>query len=336
MHVSKLTLSIVQKCLDYDPETGVFTWKTHSRRMSIGEEAGSISSNGRRYISVCGEKHLAHRLAWFYVYGVWPDNNISPKNGDYDDVRIDNLQELTPSEVARKASVRSSNRSGFRGVSWSATKGKWVAVLNKDYKRYHLGYFDTAEEASSVYESALENLPEGSEGSQVIGSELIIRRRRQRNHWLQMLAENNDDSGWVGIDQFIRDIGEPRPGHKVVAEDKSMMVGPGNFRWEKAAGEWKSKKPRYWRDKKLLRQFGLTPEQYQEMWDNQSGLCAICEKPETMMRKGLVRMLVVDHNHTTGAVRALLCNSCNVGVGMLGDDIKNIQKAAAYLRKHLK
>lgn len=82
-----------------------------------------------------------------------------------------------------------------------------------------------------------------------------------------------------------------------------------------------------------LRQYGLTVEEYDTLLQKQEGLCAICGRPETRQMRGIKTALVVDHNHQTGQVRGLLCHACNVGIGLLHDDIKLLQKALNYLRR---
>lgn len=81
----------------------------------------------------------------------------------------------------------------------------------------------------------------------------------------------------------------------------------------------------------LRRLYGITPEEYDRLLDQQSGLCAICHKPETMLRLGVQRGLCVDHDHKTGAVRGLLCASCNFAVGRFHDDPELMHSAARYL-----
>jgi hypothetical protein len=58
--------------------------------------------------------------------------------------------------------------------------------------------------------------------------------------------------------------------------------------------------------------YGLAPGQYAELLDEQGGVCAICEQPETRQRAGIITALSVDHDHDTGTVRGLLCFRCNV------------------------
>lgn len=89
------------------------------------------------------------------------------------------------------------------------------------------------------------------------------------------------------------------------------------------------------RRKKHLRRYGLTVEQYDAMVEAQGGLCAICGQPETAVTRGRVVRLSVDHNHGTGAVRALLCRRCNVAVGVMENDGDHlIARVRTYLEAH--
>jgi len=77
--------------------------------------------------------------------------------------------------------------------------------------------------------------------------------------------------------------------------------------------------------KSLMRFYKMTPEQYKELFERQEGKCAICKiKPE--------RKLVVDHCHSTGKVRGLLCGKCNLGIGYLKDSIDFLSNAIKYLQ----
>jgi len=82
-----------------------------------------------------------------------------------------------------------------------------------------------------------------------------------------------------------------------------------------------------------FRRFGLTPEAYWELHGKQAGVCAVCRQPETLInsRTGETKLLAVDHDHVTGAVRGLLCRKCNVGIGLLGDSRERVECAARYL-----
>lgn len=82
----------------------------------------------------------------------------------------------------------------------------------------------------------------------------------------------------------------------------------------------------------LRRKYGLTVENYTILLKEQDGKCAICDSKDAG-RQG-VKNLAVDHNHSTGKVRGLLCSRCNLGIGHLDDDPNRLEAAAAYLRKH--
>jgi hypothetical protein len=92
--------------------------------------------------------------------------------------------------------------------------------------------------------------------------------------------------------------------------------------------------PEHYRERVLRNSFGLTSEDYERMHAEQSGVCAICFRPETMLRWGKNTPLSVDHCHETGKVRGLLCASCNQMIGKAGDSIELLRNAIEYLRRH--
>lgn len=88
------------------------------------------------------------------------------------------------------------------------------------------------------------------------------------------------------------------------------------------------------RDKQLRREFGITLADYDRMHAAQNGRCAICKQPERAMRGGKPRALAVDHCHATGAVRGLLCGSCNPMIGYAGDSPEILRAAIGYINQH--
>ena len=79
----------------------------------------------------------------------------------------------------------------------------------------------------------------------------------------------------------------------------------------------------------LKRKYGITPEQYNQMFDEQNGCCAICGKHQSEFK----RIFSVEHNHTTCEVRGLTCQNCNTIIGHAHDDITILQKAIIYLQR---
>ena len=90
-----------------------------------------------------------------------------------------------------------------------------------------------------------------------------------------------------------------------------------------------------YRNTTLVRIYGITLADYNEMVVAQCGACAICGRPETAMGSGgVVKRLAIDHDHTTGAVRALLCTKCNVALGAADDSMDRLLAMVSYLREH--
>lgn len=108
---------------------------------------------------------------------------------------------------------------------------------------------------------------------------------------------------------------------------------------EQAQTIWKAKNPekvKHYQRVTNLKKFGLSAETYNLMVEQQNGLCAICKKPETFVHsrtKELAR-LAVDHCHTTGKTRKLLCKNCNTGLGSFKDDPRILMSAVEYLKDH--
>lgn len=104
--------------LTYDKDTGVFRRNTSSGGQEIGSIAGTISKYGYIRIRIKNKAYFAHRLAWLYEYGVWPENEIDHINGEKSDNRLINLREASRSGNNHNKNIKNS-ASGVKGVSWS-------------------------------------------------------------------------------------------------------------------------------------------------------------------------------------------------------------------------
>lgn len=93
---------------------------------------------------------------------------------------------------------------------------------------------------------------------------------------------------------------------------------------------WYARNKDYWRSSRLLKLYNITVEEFARLEVEQGGVCAICQKPETTK----IRRLSIDHDHTTGRVRALLCGYCNKGIGHFKESPALLARAIEYLRKH--
>ena len=144
--------------LEYNPDTGAFTWKATSRRGFVGKSAGCLCTrDGYIRIRIHGKLELAHRLAWDMSYPdnpVTPDEQIDHINHIRTDNRICNLRKATNTENSRNASIGVNNTSSALGVWFEKRRDKWVAEIKVDRKKKHLGQFDTFDAAVAARKAA--------------------------------------------------------------------------------------------------------------------------------------------------------------------------------------
>lgn len=129
----------------YEPETGHFF-----KRDEIWPDRLVGKSKNRdsyRKVTIDGIKYYAHRLAWFYVHGYWPDK-IDHIDHDKANNRICNLRSVDPQTNSRNARLSSSNKSGYTGVCFDAWSQKWLASIVVDGKNINLGRFVDPESAN--------------------------------------------------------------------------------------------------------------------------------------------------------------------------------------------
>jgi hypothetical protein len=138
----------LKEVLDYNFDTGVFTWKKKtSKKIVVGQVAGCLDGQGYIMIKVDGKIYKAHRLAWLYVNGAFPSRQIDHINRVKADNRICNLREALPWENQQNHPMHSSNTSGVVGVNWSRHAKKWRAQIKHNGRNLHLGYYENMEDA---------------------------------------------------------------------------------------------------------------------------------------------------------------------------------------------
>lgn len=144
-----LTIDDLRVTLSYDPGTGAFT---NTRSAAGSRRVGPVGTKNKfnGYVSIMrGNKNYpAHRLAWAFVYGYWPEC-IDHINGVRDDNRIANLRECTRAQNNMNRPQRRDSSQPFKGVSRHSC-GSWRARI----QRRHLGLFSTADAALAAYEAA--------------------------------------------------------------------------------------------------------------------------------------------------------------------------------------
>ena len=146
-----LTADLLRETLHYDAETGVLTWLVSRGKATVGDVAGAVNSRGYLVVGLYGSLYVAHRLAWMWVYGKWPDSEIDHINCNRSDNRLVNLREATVSQNRANSSLRKKSVSGFKGVDLYKPTGRWRARVAYNKLQHNLGYFATAEEAHAAY-----------------------------------------------------------------------------------------------------------------------------------------------------------------------------------------
>ena len=144
-------LEELKEFLDYNPDTGIFTWiKKPSHPVKVGQKAGSIDyARGYFRISFKGYLYLTHRLAYYMYHGIDPlEKLIDHIDGDKINNKINNLRLASKSQNSMNRSILgSNNNSGVIGVNWVKRDRKWCARVTVDGFIKHLGLFINKEDA---------------------------------------------------------------------------------------------------------------------------------------------------------------------------------------------
>lgn len=157
-----LTQERLKELLSYDLESGEFRWRVERRGAAKGNIAGRLTASGYNHISIDSSSYYAHRLAWLYVHSVWPTRDIDHIDADKANNRLKNLREVTRTQNLFNTGLWSHNTSGYKGVHYRKSSGKYMAYAQLEGKTKHLGSYTTAELASEAYQAfAKEHIGEG-------------------------------------------------------------------------------------------------------------------------------------------------------------------------------
>ena len=154
-----LTAQRLREVLDYSPETGAFRWRIDTgKRRRVGNVAGHAAKGGANdgyvFIRIDRRLYRAHRLAWLYVHGVWPEHEIDHRDLNRANNRIGNLRPATRQQNAANSPLQRNNTSGRKGVRWWSAREKWRAEIHLLGRSKHLGLYATFEEAVEARRNA--------------------------------------------------------------------------------------------------------------------------------------------------------------------------------------
>jgi ribosomal protein L37E len=149
------------------------------------------------------------------------------------------------------------------------------------------------------------------------------------------------DNFWT----FVSTVGEKPENHTLRRYWRDEPLGPDNWYWKESTSnkdkanyqrEWRKNNPERAKHHEMKKRFGITGQDYDNMFEVQKGVCAICGQPEVAKDKdGGPRMMAVDHCHETGKVRGLLCTGCNTALGGFKDSAQLLEAAKNYLLNHV-
>jgi hypothetical protein len=143
----------IRKNFSYDKRSGKLfrKFKNGSKKEITAVSHGYLCCNIKnKFFSV-------HRIIWFICKNKWPSNEIDHKDGNRSNNKIKNLREATRSQNSQNKKKPENNTSGFKGVSFKETSGKWRAYIKVDGVNIHLGYYKSAKEAHKAYKKAAVN-----------------------------------------------------------------------------------------------------------------------------------------------------------------------------------
>lgn len=156
-----LTQDQLKEVLHYCPETGVFTWLVSmSPRARKGAEAGSTQIDNRKHgkayrrLRLFGHRYSAHRLAFLYMTGEFPEHEVDHKDGNGCNNVWTNLRAVTRAENVKNARKSSANTSGTTGVTWVKSRSRWYACIGVKTLNKNLGYFHNKEDAIAARKAA--------------------------------------------------------------------------------------------------------------------------------------------------------------------------------------
>lgn len=146
--MNELTQSSLKERLIYDPETGIFVWLDSLGGVKLGSVCGHVNNRGYVRITIDGRRHRAHRLAWLYVYGKFPRDQIDHIDGNPSNNKMSNLRECTGSENSQNARIRKDKKLRIKNVYFHKKSGRYRVQVTSNKRRYEK-VFDVLEDAAA-------------------------------------------------------------------------------------------------------------------------------------------------------------------------------------------
>jgi hypothetical protein len=156
-----ITAERLRELAHYCPETGEFTHLQSKGGKKAGMRAGSLRNDGYIYIMFGGVRALAHRFAWLYMTGNWPDREIDHIDGNKRNNAFSNLRDVDRSlNTQNQNKAKRTSKTGYLGVRYHGPN-KFVAAISLNGKSIYLGVFKNPHEAHQAYLNAKRAIHDG-------------------------------------------------------------------------------------------------------------------------------------------------------------------------------
>ena len=150
-----ITQEYLKSILNYYPEIGISEWKESRGRVKTGDAAGTENDQGYIIIRIDGQRYREHVLAWFYMTGEWPENEIDHIDGNSSNNKWKNLRTATHAQNQKnRKSAQINSKSGVKGVHWREDIKKYCAKITVDGEIIQLGFYYDLLEAEEVRKEA--------------------------------------------------------------------------------------------------------------------------------------------------------------------------------------
>lgn len=147
----KLTQKELKEIVNYDKKTGVFTWKIdRGGTAKKGDIAGCLGGYGYWILTIKGKTYQAHRIAFLYMRGYFPENEVDHKDRNRANNAWSNLREVSRTCNARNCGIQARNKNGVIGVCKVAGETRYRAKITVNKKPIHLGRFDDIASAAKA------------------------------------------------------------------------------------------------------------------------------------------------------------------------------------------
>lgn len=161
----EITQQYLRELLNYDPETGIVSWKSSRKKTIIGKRAGTSAKVGRereklgrRQICINGKIYMEHRLIWLYMTGSWPEQVIDHIDGNGLNNKWNNLRTCSQSDNSCNSRIMKNNTSGIKGLHWDKANRKWLVYICRNGKNKNLGRYADKNQALAILHAHRQNL----------------------------------------------------------------------------------------------------------------------------------------------------------------------------------